>query len=90
MPGDCFSVEDIEMFFKYGIKELRVCSNLGSYSITYEGERISVNEAKKIYLFSRRQGDEQAKMTGVPNDNPQLNAMRIMATLVPGMKFKEE
>lgn len=85
--GDCFSMNDFSTFFEYQLKRLEVVSGLGRYAMEYDGNPISSEKAKKLYLSAKEKTLDKALQTGKTIDYEQMRTMAKLNEMVQGLKF---
>ena len=86
--GDCFSRDDFKCFFKYGIKEMQVSSGLGRYSMQYEGEYFTGEDAAMLYDKAHKKMYEKAFQSNDYVEYEQLETMKVLSDMLEDLVFK--
>lgn len=89
-PGDCFSRQDFSFMCEKGIAEMHLTNKVGYYEMTYDGPRLSVEEASNLYKEARIDMFQRFFIEGGAPEQEQLETVRTLTHKLKGLKLNEK
>jgi hypothetical protein len=88
--ADSFSEADFAAFFEYNIDTLEVAYNGKRHRMTWEGKRLTINEAVEAYEDALLSLNRETRETGIhPEEDEQHSIMKYLQKHLKGLRFYE-